>query len=156
MSTGTTPIMIQWLTEPYWRVRWWLWMLRAPDPPSIYNHIHTHKIDRASYDAMEKRWEEREPRRGMPGDVMRHRARMTALYGPDRNNWHIHTEAGLGGRREIMVFFRKDGWYPVQGVKHIPLIRQAAEHAAANPDTLRIEDIDGVVLWRRNGSEQQN
>lgn len=54
----------------------------------------------------------------------------------------------LGGRREMMIFFRKDGWYPVQGVKDVPLARQAADHASLNPGTLKIEDIDGVVLWR--------
>lgn len=58
------------------------------------------------------------------------------------------TTTNLGGRREMMIFFRRDGWYPIQGVKDIPLIQQAAEHAALNPGTLKIEDIDGVVLWK--------
>jgi hypothetical protein len=55
----------------------------------------------------------------------------------------------LGGKKEMMIFFRERGhWYPVQGVKDIPLVRQAADHAALNPGTLKVEDIDGVVLWR--------
>lgn len=58
------------------------------------------------------------------------------------------TTRELGGPRDIMIFFREGCFYSVQGVKDIPLIRQAADHAELNPGTLKIEDIDGVVLWR--------
>jgi hypothetical protein len=54
----------------------------------------------------------------------------------------------LGGEREMMIFFRGEFWYPVQGIKGVPLERQAADHAVLNPGTLRIEDINGTVLWR--------
>lgn len=54
----------------------------------------------------------------------------------------------LGGRDEVMIFVRAEGFYPVQGVLGIPLGEQAAEHAAINPGTLRVEDVDGNVLWR--------
>lgn len=54
----------------------------------------------------------------------------------------------IGGRDETMIFFRGDGWYPITGVLGIPLAQQAAEHAELNPGTVRIEDIDGNVLWR--------
>lgn len=55
----------------------------------------------------------------------------------------------LGGPDEVMIFFREGGWYPVQGCLGKPLAAQAADHAGFNPETVRIEDIDGNVLWRR-------
>lgn len=47
-----------------------------------------------------------------------------------------------------MIFVRAEGWYPVMGVLGVPLAMQAAEHAVLNPGTLRVEDMDGNVLWR--------
>lgn len=45
------------------------------------------------------------------------------------------------------VFFRDEGFYPVQfmGVKSPK--DEAADHAALNPGTKRIEDTEGNVLW---------
>jgi hypothetical protein len=60
----------------------------------------------------------------------------------------IQTKPPLGGPAEVMVFFRQMTFYQVQGVAGVPLATQAAEHAALNPGTLRVEDIDGNVLWR--------
>lgn len=54
----------------------------------------------------------------------------------------------LGGPAETLIFFREDGFYPIQGMKGIPLAKQAEDHAVLNPGTLRIEDFDGNVLWR--------
>ena len=54
----------------------------------------------------------------------------------------------IGGAAEVMIFFRAEGWYPIQGVLGVPLDQQAAEHAALNPGTLRIEDSAGNLLWR--------
>ncbi len=53
----------------------------------------------------------------------------------------------LGGTAEVMVFVRAEGFYPVQGVQHIPLHIQAAEHAKINPGTIRVEDAGGNILW---------
>lgn len=48
---------------------------------------------------------------------------------------------------ETVIFVRAEGFYPVQlsGLK--PAAIEAADHAALNPGTLRIEDMRGVVLW---------
>lgn len=54
----------------------------------------------------------------------------------------------LGGPDEVLIFVRAEGFYPIQGVRGVPLRRQAAEHAVLNPGTLRIEDARGNVLWR--------
>ena len=54
----------------------------------------------------------------------------------------------LGGIAELMVFFRAEGFYVVQGVVGVPLREQAATHAALNPGTLRVEDAHGTTLWR--------
>jgi hypothetical protein len=54
----------------------------------------------------------------------------------------------LGGPEEVMVFFRAGHFYPIQGVLGVPLAQQAADHAALNPGTTRIEDAWGNVLWR--------
>lgn len=43
------------------------------------------------------------------------------------------------------IFFRKDGWYPVyepRGDEAIP------EHVALNPETLRVEDVTGRIVWK--------
>jgi hypothetical protein len=54
----------------------------------------------------------------------------------------------LGGPDEVMIFVRGGGFYLIQGVQGVPLARQAADHAALNPGTLRVEDVRGNVLWR--------
>ncbi len=48
---------------------------------------------------------------------------------------------------ETVIFFREDGFYPIQlsGLK--PSGIEAAEHAELNPGTLRVEDLQGAVLW---------
>lgn len=53
----------------------------------------------------------------------------------------------LGGPAEVMIFVRREGFYPIQGVAGVPLKEQAEEHARLNPGTLRVEDIWGNVLW---------
>ncbi|MFZ4410995.1 MAG: hypothetical protein ACOYOH_26870 [Paracraurococcus sp.] len=54
----------------------------------------------------------------------------------------------LGGPAEVMIFVRAEGFYPVQGVRGVFLQLQAAQHAALNPGTLRVEDAAGAILWR--------
>ena len=49
----------------------------------------------------------------------------------------------------VMIFFRAEGFYPVQGVPNIDLHQQARNHAELNPGTLRIENVRGNVLWRQ-------
>jgi len=48
----------------------------------------------------------------------------------------------------IAIFFRDEGFYPIQfhGIK--PAKQEAADHAELNPGTRRIETTDGEVLWR--------
>lgn len=48
---------------------------------------------------------------------------------------------------EVVIFVRQEGFYPIQlsGLK--PSAEEAAEHAACNPGTLRIEDMSGKVIW---------
>jgi hypothetical protein len=58
------------------------------------------------------------------------------------------TTPTLGGPAEVMIFFRESMFYSVQGVAGVPLADQAAEHAALNPGTSRVEDTAGNVLWR--------
>lgn len=58
------------------------------------------------------------------------------------------TQSTLGSINETMIFFREEGFYPVQGVVEIPLSSQAAQHAELNPGTLQVEDLNGYVLWR--------
>lgn len=54
----------------------------------------------------------------------------------------------LGGPAELMIFFRKGHFYPIQGVLGIPLTQQARDQAGLNPGTIRVEDVDGNALWR--------
>jgi len=48
---------------------------------------------------------------------------------------------------ETVIFFRENMFYPIQlsGLK--PSAKEAADHAAYNPGTLRIETLAGEVLW---------
>ena len=48
---------------------------------------------------------------------------------------------------ETVVFFREGFFYPVQLMGDKSSAEEAAEHAALNPGTLRIEDMVGNVLW---------
>jgi len=56
----------------------------------------------------------------------------------------------LGGPDEVMIFFREDRFYPIQGCLGRSLRDQAADHAKLNPGTLRIEDTKGNLLWPLN------
>lgn len=47
----------------------------------------------------------------------------------------------------VAIFFRDGGFYPVQFMGMKPPAEEAADHAALNPGTLRVEDAAGNVLW---------
>lgn len=55
--------------------------------------------------------------------------------------------AEMGGPAETMIFFRQGHFYLVQGVIGVPMKKQAKDNAELNPGTVRVEDIDGNVLW---------
>jgi hypothetical protein len=42
----------------------------------------------------------------------------------------------------VFIFFRKEGWYPVE----IPP-EQLDENIRLNPGTLKVEDMQGNVVW---------
>lgn len=48
---------------------------------------------------------------------------------------------------ETVIFFREGMFYPIQLSGHKPTAQEAADHAALNPGTLRIEDMHGNVIW---------
>jgi len=48
------------------------------------------------------------------------------------------------GQTRLVLFFRAEGWYPLE----LPITDDLSAHAEHNPGTLRIEDIDGNILWR--------
>lgn len=54
---------------------------------------------------------------------------------------------------ETVIFFREGMFYPVTLSGTKPAAKEAADHAALNPGTLRIEDTRGNVLWPE-GSKQ--
>lgn len=47
-------------------------------------------------------------------------------------------------KKQIVIFFREGGWYPLE----LPISDDLAKHAELNPGTLRIEDAKGNILWR--------
>jgi hypothetical protein len=86
-TTGWQRIMER-LAEPYWRIKWWWWFLPgSPRLPVSYNIFHRHNITMADYEIMVTRWEAKEPSRGVPPSVRKHREKMTRLWGPDRSKW---------------------------------------------------------------------
>lgn len=48
---------------------------------------------------------------------------------------------------EVVLFIRDDHFYPIQLSGTKPTAEEAAEHAALNPGTLRIENMAGDVIW---------
>jgi hypothetical protein len=52
----------------------------------------------------------------------------------------------------VLIFFRKDNgedfFYPVEADPRRDLKEQAEKMAIINPGTLRVEDINGNILWR--------
>jgi hypothetical protein len=64
---------------------------------------------------------------------------MTITHGPD----------GI-----IAVFFRDEGFYPVQFSGLKPARDEARDHAELNPGTRRIETTGGEVLWQVKGASQ--
>lgn len=45
----------------------------------------------------------------------------------------------------VWIMIREDGWYPIQPSSKC----KPEDHAELNPDIIRIEDADGIVLWRK-------
>lgn len=52
-----------------------------------------------------------------------------------------------GPTGETVIFFREGMFYPVTLSGAKPSAIEAADHAALNPGTLRIETMGGEVLW---------
>lgn len=48
---------------------------------------------------------------------------------------------------ETVIFFREGMFYPVRLSGTKPVADEVADHAALNPGTLRVEDMDGNILW---------
>lgn len=46
--------------------------------------------------------------------------------------------------KQVVIFFREEGWYPLE----LPRNADLSKHAECNPGTLRIENVNGKVLWR--------
>ncbi|KQM37960.1 hypothetical protein [Sphingomonas sp. Leaf10] len=47
------------------------------------------------------------------------------------------------------IFFREGMFYPVKFMGSKSPADEAADHAALNPGTMRIEDTSGNVLWKK-------
>lgn len=45
---------------------------------------------------------------------------------------------------KIYLFFRKEGWYTIE----LKDDEDAIHNALCNPGTLRVEDLDGRVVWK--------
>ena len=55
-----------------------------------------------------------------------------------------HPKPEQRGPMRLVIFFRADGFYPLE----LPDTDDLSAHAGSNPGTLRIEDASGNVLWR--------
>ena len=53
--------------------------------------------------------------------------------------------SNLGELNRLVVFFRKEVFYCITAYQN----DDWEKHAELNPGTIRIEDVDGTVLWRR-------
>ncbi len=51
-------------------------------------------------------------------------------------------EEKLASPKRTYIFVRKDGWYPLE------LPQETVEdNATCNPGTIRVEDVDGHIVW---------
>ena len=48
----------------------------------------------------------------------------------------------------ITIWRRENGWYPVEIPDSMCTEEELEKHAALNPGTLKIEDINGKTLWQ--------
>lgn len=57
-----------------------------------------------------------------------------------------------GAFDHLAIFIREEGFYPIQfmdpAVCGKTMAQQAADHAELNPGTMRVEDVEGNILWR--------
>jgi len=59
-------------------------------------------------------------------------------------NRHERRAAKAQGRGRLYTFHRAEGWYPLE----LEDDEDARKNAEFNPGTLRVEDMDGNVVWR--------
>ncbi len=50
---------------------------------------------------------------------------------------------------ECLIMVSAKGFYPIKPVPGVPLKQQAKDHGLLNDHILRVEDLDGNVLWQR-------
>ena len=48
---------------------------------------------------------------------------------------------------EVVVFFRHDGFYPIQLYGEKSTLDEVVDHVALNPGTVRVEDLNGRLIW---------
>ena len=51
-------------------------------------------------------------------------------------------------RKRTYIFFGKEGWYPVELGGDADVL----PNVKCNPGTIRVEDIDGRVVWKQEAS----
>lgn len=53
----------------------------------------------------------------------------------------------------IYIFFRKEGFYPVEGIKDDA---EVLDHVILNPGTIRVENaLTGKVVWSADGKYER-
>ena len=50
---------------------------------------------------------------------------------------------------QVVIFFRPEGFYPVQLYGLKPAVDEIPDHVDLNPETQRVEDMMGNVLWSK-------
>jgi len=60
-------------------------------------------------------------------------------------NRHDKRALKAQGLKRLYTFHRAEGWYPLELADD----EDARKNAEFNPGTLRVEDIDGNVVWRQ-------
>jgi hypothetical protein len=50
---------------------------------------------------------------------------------------------------EVVLFFRGNHFYPIQFMGIKPAEIEVQDHVALNPEIIRVERINGEVLWER-------
>lgn len=49
----------------------------------------------------------------------------------------------------MLIIICENGFYPIETVDGIPISQQAKDHGEINNHIMRIEDVEGNILWSR-------
>lgn len=50
----------------------------------------------------------------------------------------------------ILLMITKEHFYPIESSGKKPILEEAADHGRLNDHVMRVETLDGQILWKRD------